>query len=130
MLEKTKDKFTIRELSEEFNVTPRALRFYEQKNLLSPTRQGLTRFYSRKDRARLRLILRGKRLGFPLNQILEMLDLYYVDTSQVKQFEVTLMRSKNRLKVLHGQKKDITEAIEELSSNIKQIEKILENKKK
>ena len=70
------DTFTITDLAGEFKITPRTIRFYEDKHLLQPSRQGLSRVYSRRDRARLQLILRGKRLGFSLAEIKEMLDLY------------------------------------------------------
>ena len=71
--------YTISELAREFQVTPRALRFYEDKGLLSPTRDGLNRVYSTRDRARLKLILQGKSVGFSLSDIREILDLYEAD---------------------------------------------------
>lgn len=71
--------YTISELAREFQVTPRALRFYEDKGLLSPTRDGLNRVYSTRDRARLKLILQGKSVGFSLSDIREILDLYTLE---------------------------------------------------
>ena len=77
--------FTIGDLAREFDVTLRALRFYEDKGLLTPRRQGLQRLYDRRDRKRLKLILMGKRVGFSLGEIREMLDLYETPNGQVKQ---------------------------------------------
>src|SRR5690349_16348535 len=80
--------FTIGDLAREFGVTLRALRFYEDKGLLTPQREGLNRLYSRRDRARLKLILMGKRVGFSLVEIKEMLDLYDLKDGQVTQLKV------------------------------------------
>ena len=74
--------YSISELAREFGVTPRALRFYEDKGLLSPDREGLNRVYSNRDRARLKLILSGRKVGFSLNDIREILDLYDLDDNQ------------------------------------------------
>jgi len=112
------DTFTITDLATEFNVTARAIRFYEDKKLLRPTRQGLNRIYSRRDRARLMLILRGKRLGFALSEIREMLDLYDLGDGQVEQLRTTLKRSRERLAVLEDQRRDINEAIRELKADV------------
>jgi DNA-binding transcriptional MerR regulator len=112
------DTFTITDLAGEFNVTPRAIRFYEDKKLLRPVRQGLNRVYSRRDRARLMLILRGKRLGFSLSEIREMLDLYDLGDGQVEQLRMTLKRSRERLTVLESQRRDINEAIRGLKADI------------
>lgn len=109
--------FTITQLAHEFKVTSRAIRFYEDKGLLKPRRQGLQRIYSRRDRARLSLILRGKRLGFSLAAIREMLDLYDLGDGQVQQLQVTLKRSRERLAILEGQRRDIDEAIAELKDS-------------
>src|SRR3954453_19500622 len=81
--------YTITHLCEEFGVTPRALRFYEDEGLISPRRQGLSRVYSWRDRARLAWILRGKRVGFSLSEIREMIDLYDVDDGRVAQRRLT-----------------------------------------
>lgn len=106
--------FSITELAQEFKVTARAIRFYEDKGLLSPSRQGMNRVYSRRDRARLILILRGKRLGFSLTEIREMLNLYDLGDGQTEQLRVTLKRSADRLKSLEAQRRDIEAAITEL----------------
>lgn len=115
MAEKT---YSITELAQSFKVTARAIRFYEDKGLLSPARQGLTRIYSRRDRARLSLILRGKRLGFSLNQIREMLDLYDLGDGQLEQMRLTLKRSRDRLGALEAQRTDLDSAIAELHQGI------------
>ncbi|MDP6567966.1 MAG: MerR family DNA-binding transcriptional regulator [Alphaproteobacteria bacterium] len=119
------DTFTITELASEFGITPRAIRFYEDKELLSPGRNGLNRIYTRRDRARLRLILRGKRLGFSLSDIGEMLDLYDVDGDQREQMRMTLRKSRERLKALRQQRRDIDDAIGELQDACRQIEAML-----
>ncbi len=120
--------YTIGQLASEFNVTPRALRFYEQKGLLSPERVGLSRYFSRRDRARLKLIVRGKRLGFALLEIKELLDLYDVDDDQIEQLKKTLNHSKYRLKTLNDQKKDVEDTINEMNQVISQLEKLLNDK--
>ena len=120
------DTFTITDLATEFNLTARAIRFYEDKKLLRPTRQGLNRIYSRRDRARLMLILRGKRLGFALAEIREMLDLYDLGDGQVEQLRTTLKRSRERLAVLEEQRRDINEAIRELKADVECMAAYLE----
>lgn len=120
--------YTIGQLAEEFKVTPRALRFYEQKGLLSPQRIGLSRFFTRRDRARLKLIVRGKRLGFALLEIKELLDLYDTGDDQVEQLRETLNHSKMRLKSLFEQKKDVEDTINEMKQVISQLEKLLDDK--
>ena len=115
--------FTITDLAGEFKITPRTIRFYEDKNLLQPSRQGLSRVYSRRDRARLQLILRGKRLGFSLAEIKEMLDLYDLGDGQIEQLRVTLKRSRQRLAELVLQRRDINEAIRELKDGIDALER-------
>jgi len=122
------ETFTITQLAEEFRITPRAIRFYEDKQLLRPERQGLSRVYSRRDRARLRLILRGKRLGFSLAEIREMLDLYDLGDGQVEQLRVTLKAAQRRLDHLESQRRDLNEAIRELRDSIDAIEQVLREK--
>src|SRR6201986_2146162 len=108
--------FTIRQLCLEFKCTPRALRFYEDKGLLSPARQGLNRIYSYKDRARLQLILRGKRVGLSLAEIREILDLYDVDDGGAQQAAKSLRKFQERILALESQKVDIDSAIAELKA--------------
>ena len=101
-------------MCEAFGVTARALRFYEDERLLSPERRGSARFYSDRDRARLTWILRGKRVGFSLGEIKEMLDLYDVGDEQQTQRRVTIERCIGRIAALKRQKDDIDATIAEL----------------
>ena len=94
--------YTISELAREFQVTPRALRFYEDKGLLSPTRDGLNRVYSTRDRARLKLILQGKSVGFSLSDIREILDLYTLEGHRA-QLKLSLKKSRDQIKNLEIQ---------------------------
>lgn len=106
--------FTITELAMAFNVTPRAIRFYEDQGLLNPERRGQNRIYHRRDFVRLAWILRGKRVGFSLAEISEMLDLYDVDDGRARQRQVTLEKCRARISALHEQRADIDTMIEEL----------------
>jgi len=108
--------FTIRDLAETFDVTPRTLRFYEQKGLLTPNRDGASRVYSAADRARLALILRGRRVGFSLDDIKEMLDLEAIDRSGRAQLEQAVERFRSRIEDLRRQRDDIDAAIDELEA--------------
>lgn len=103
--------YTIRNLCVEFKVTPRALRFYEDKGLLSPRRQGLNRVYDYRDRARLQLILRGKRVGLSLAEIREILELYDKKDGGAAQLAKALRKYRERIVALHEQRHDIDEAI-------------------
>ena len=115
--------YTITDLSEEFGVTARALRFYEDEGLIAPERQGLARIYSRRDRARLAWILRGKRVGFGLAEIREMIDLYDADEEHEEQRRVTVAKCKARIELLTRQKDDIDAAIAELSGFVSALDK-------
>ncbi len=106
--------FSITELCREFNVTPRTLRFYEQKGLLAPARRGWTRIFNYRDRARLQLILRGKRVGFALEEIKEMLDLYNLRDGQLTQLKVASAKMRERLDALRHQRVEVEEAIADL----------------
>ena len=110
-----KANFTIGDLSREFGVTLRTLRFYEDRDLLRPRRQGQNRIYSRRDRARLKLVLMGKKVGFSLGEIKDMLDLYDLKDGQVTQLRVALDRFAKQIAVLRQQKQDVEQAIEELT---------------
>ncbi len=107
-------KYPIGELCEAFGVTPRALRFYEDEQLIAPERRGTSRFYSDRDRARLSWILRGKRVGFSLSEIRELLDLYDVGDHRQTQRRVTIERCRQKIEALHAQKNDIDTTITEL----------------
>jgi DNA-binding transcriptional MerR regulator len=122
------DTYTIQRLAKEFRVTSRTLRFYESKNLLHPTRAGMNRVFSHRDRGRLILILRGKRLGFSLAEIKEMLDLYDLDDGQIEQLRVTLEKARRRIVELESQREDIDAAVVELNEGCQQIEVLLAEK--
>lgn len=115
------ETFTITELAEEFGITPRTIRFYEDQGLLSPERQGLSRVYGRHDRTRLKLILRGRRVGFSLAEIREMLDLYDLGDDPEERVRLALEHSLRRLGELEQQRRDIDEMIVELKEGIEGI---------
>jgi DNA-binding transcriptional MerR regulator len=106
--------YTVTELAEVLGVTPRALRFYEDKGLVAPQRAGTTRVYTHRDRGRLALILRGKRLGFSLREIGEWLDLYDADPNQVEQMRVLVAKVHERIAGLERQRDDLEETLSEL----------------
>ncbi len=110
-----REHFSISDLCSEFGVTARALRFYEDEGLIGPERRGTQRIYSHADRARLAWILRGKRVGFSLGEIKEMIDLYDIGDGRRVQRQVTLERCLDRIRVLESQKHDIDAHIAELN---------------
>lgn len=106
--------FSVNQLAEALGVTPRAIRFYEVKGLIHPRRAGTTRVFDRRDRARLMLVLRGKRLGFSLADIREFLDLYDTDRTQVTQARMLLDRVRKRVEELEQQRRDLEQTLDEL----------------
>lgn len=117
----TSETMTIREMCDEFEVTPRTLRFYESKELLFPIRDGQRRLFTRRDRARLKLILRGKRFGFSLEEIRQLLDLYYIGDSQETQLNQALVIAQDRLNDMERQRSELDEAIDELRSQMELV---------
>ena len=103
--------YSIRQLCREFGATARALRFYEDKGLLTPARKGQTRVYDARDRARLKLILRGRRIGFTLTEIQDMLDLYDRKDGNVHQMAIALRRHRAQIETLKQQREDLDAAI-------------------
>ncbi|MFZ4605278.1 MAG: MerR family transcriptional regulator [Caulobacter sp.] len=121
--------FTIRQLCTEFKATPRALRFYEDKGLLTPARDGMNRVYSYKDRARLILILRGKRVGLSLQEIREILELYGEHDEAMQQNAHSLKKFKEKIVDLEQQREDIEGAINELREACNRLETHLSEKR-
>ncbi|NOR30165.1 MAG: MerR family DNA-binding protein [Sulfitobacter sp.] len=116
---------TIREMCDTFAVTPRTLRFYEAKELLFPERQGQKRLFTKRDRARLKLIIRGKRFGFSLEEIRQLLDLYHMGDQQQTQLARTYDIARDRLADLETQRDDIEQAIDDLRNQLKWGEKMI-----
>jgi DNA-binding transcriptional MerR regulator len=114
--------YTIRQLCNEFDVTPRALRFYEDKGLLNPARDGLNRVYNYRDRARLTLILRGKRVGLRLSDIRDILDLYSAEDGGAAQAAKSLRKFREQILALQAQREDIDQAIELLREASQRME--------
>ncbi len=108
--------YSIGELAEEFGVTSRTIRFYEDKELIHPRRNGQNRIYSRRDRARLKLILRGKRLGFSLSEVAEIIQLYDTEPGETGQLEFFIDKIRERRATLEQQREDIDVTIEELDA--------------
>lgn len=120
--------FTIRQLCQEFGCTPRALRFYEDKGLLAPAREGLNRIYSTRDRARLALILRGKRVGLSLTEMRDILDLYEQDDGVAQQNAESLRKFREKVVAMERQRADLDKAIAELHEAIVALEQRLANR--
>ncbi|MDF1803457.1 MerR family DNA-binding transcriptional regulator [Thalassovita sp.] len=121
----TKETMTIREMCDAFEVTPRTLRFYEAKELLFPIREGQKRLFTHRDRGRLKLILRGKRFGFSLEEIRQLLDLYNMGDAQQTQLARTFEVAQDRLRDMERQRDELNEAIEELKEQMRWGEKML-----
>lgn len=106
--------YSVTELARDLGVTPRTVRFYEDQGLILPQRAGNTRIYTHRDRARMILILRGKRLGFSLKEIKEFLDLYVVDTTQVEQLQLLAAKVRGRIALLEDQLLAVQTSLTEL----------------
>ena len=119
------DTMTIRQMCDAFEVTPRTLRFYEAKELLFPVREGQKRLFTKRDRARLKLILRGKRFGFSLEEIRQLLDLYHMDDQQQTQISRTYEIARSRLADMEAQRDELNEAISDLQDQLKWGEKMI-----
>ena len=109
---------TIQQMCTTFGVTPRTLRFYESKELLFPKREGTRRLFTRRDSARLKLILRGKRFGFSLEEIRQLLDMYDIGDGQATQFQETYRIACARLEDMERQRDELNEAIDELKAQL------------
>ncbi|MFM4933558.1 MerR family DNA-binding transcriptional regulator [Aeromonas veronii] len=109
-------RFSISELAREFDITTRSIRFYEDQGLLNPAREGQTRSYSKQDRVRLKLTLRGKRLGFSLAEIRELFDLYDADKSSRTQLQTMLGLVEEKRETLQQQMEDIRMVLLELDA--------------
>jgi DNA-binding transcriptional MerR regulator len=112
----TADRFSITDLAREFDLTTRAIRFYEDEGLIAPERRGTTRVYAARDRTRLKLILRGKRLGFSLQEIREMIDMYDAPPGEAGQLDLFLTRIAQRRESLQRQREDIEVTLGELAA--------------
>ncbi|RFP90297.1 MerR family DNA-binding transcriptional regulator [Rhodobacteraceae bacterium 63075] len=116
---------SIRQMCDAYDVTPRTLRFYEAKELLFPQREGQKRLFTKRDRARLKLILRGKRFGFSLEEIRQLLDLYHIGDQQQTQLQRTYEIARDRLRDMEAQRDELTEAIEDLREQLRWGEKVI-----
>ena len=114
----TTETLTIRQMCDTYDVTPRTLRFYESKELLFPIREGQRRLFTKRDQARLKLILRGKRFGFALEDIRQLLDLYHMNDGQEAQLSRTYELAQKHLAQMQAQKAELEEAIGELQEQM------------
>ena len=122
------ETWTIAELAREFGVTTRTIRFYEDKGLISPERRGQRRIYHPRDKVRLQLVMRGKRLGFSLEEIQEMIDLYDVDPTENAQLRRFITKLRERRESLELQRNDIDTVISEIQERERQCESLLRGK--
>ncbi len=122
------EHLTIGEMCRTFDVTPRTLRFYEAKELLFPLREGQKRLFSRRDRARLKLILRGKRFGFSLEEIRQLLDMYELDDQGTAQLQRVYELAVERRDAMIEQRDELTEAIEDLTEQLRWGSEVLKDR--
>jgi len=123
------DLMTIRQMCDAYDVTPRTLRFYEAKELIFPIREGQKRLFTKSDRARLKLILRGKRFGFSLEEIRQLLNLYHIGDQQQTQLQRTFEVAQERLADMVHQRDELTEAIGDFQEQLNWLEKVLSSMK-
>lgn len=121
----TDTPMTIREMSDAFQITPRTLRFYEAKELLFPVREGQKRLFTKRDRARLKLILRGKRFGFSLEEIRQLLEMYDVSDPEQTQLKETYTIAQKHLQELKNKRDELDGVIADFEEQIKLGESIL-----
>ena len=119
---------TISEMCAEYDVTARTLRFYEAKELLSPLREGSRRLFTRRDRARLKLILMGKRFGFSLEEIRQLLNLYDIGDQQLTQLQQTSALAIERRQIMEAQRDELTSALADLDEQLAHVADILDNR--
>ncbi len=124
----TAEVCTIKEMCDLYQVTPRTLRFYEQKELLFPIREGQRRLFTRRDRARLKLILQGKRFGFSLEEIRQLLNLYDIGDKQKTQLAKTYELATERLQVMIAQRNELTTAIQDLKKMLQWGEEVMNSR--
>lgn len=128
---RTQQTFTISQLAAQLDISPRAIRFYEEKGLISPRRTpGNQRIYTAKDRARLKLILRGKRFGFSLDEIAEMIGMADTDVDEVAQIERSLAYGRRKLEEIRDRMRDLILLEQDLLAVQKKLEKRLEELKR
>lgn len=127
--EKEHSEYTIGDLSREFDITPRAIRFYEDQGLLSPKREGQRRVYSARDRTRLKLTLRGKRLGLTLSEVRELIDMYEPGRDERPQLQRFLAVLEHHKAALEGQRADIEAQLSEIAAFEARIRKQLQKQK-
>ncbi|AEJ45075.1 transcriptional regulator, MerR family [Alicyclobacillus acidocaldarius subsp. acidocaldarius Tc-4-1] len=120
--------YTIRDLADMFDITPRTLRHYEDVGLLNPVRRGAKRLYSERDRVRLQLILRGRRLGFSLPEIAEMLDLYDADPTEITQLREVIRRGDEKLRQVELQISELEALRDELVAMRSRLQQALDEK--
>lgn len=128
--EDTEDLTRIGDMSRLFGVTLRALRFYEDKGLINPVRHGTTRLYTRRDKVRLKLILLGRKVGFSLREVKQMLDLYDPQGSNTRQLKLVLEKSERQLGRLERQRKGIEEAMRDLGELVGDLRGRLEDRQR
>ena len=113
-------KYSISDLSKQFDITTRSIRFYEDQGLVSPTRKGQTRIYNQRDKVRLKLILRGKRLGFSLAETGRLFELYDVDKTSAKQLN-------SIMELIHNKKRDLTQQLEDINAVLIELNDLEDN---